>query len=44
MSETLISPVRQRMIEDMTVRNLGAATSAVRIPIYVTDRRGLMSP
>ena len=26
MSETPISPLRQRMIEDMTVRNLGAAT------------------
>jgi integrase/recombinase XerD len=25
MSETPISPVRQRMIEDMTVRKLGAA-------------------
>ena len=26
MSETPISPLRQRMIEDMTVRKLGAAT------------------
>jgi hypothetical protein len=46
MSERPISPLRQRMIEDMTVRKLGAATQrnyirAVRAshPIVETNRR-----
>jgi hypothetical protein len=48
MSEKPISPLRQRMIEDMTVRKLGAATqrsyirnalvtSVIRLPRAATD-------